>query len=613
MARTIVLYVAPAAVIAWQWLRLEERTAVGQVALLAALALAPALVRGLRARVAVALLASVLAAASAFELSLAQVFSGKAAGRFSDGFLSFYDFRLPFDPVRHPRMHGVVLLALFVSCLGVALAIASRRAIPAALVLLVGAGWPATLLPGDDLLRGAILLAVVLTLVYALRAGERRLVPAAFAGAAVVGLAAALASSSAIAGGSVLDWQNWDPYTKGQAPVGVRYVWDSNFRGIRFPKRRTTVLRVKASRRANYWRATALDQFDGVRWKESLVPLRPAFGPGRDELTNDVMVAPSAYDPRQWAEQEVTVVGLRDEHLVGASIPIAFSSNVVVGYAEGGIATANGFLPRASRYLVWSNQPRPTPTALARSRPLYPPQAERDLELFPGVAAPSFGTPGRAHAVHRLFATDSAVAAYRGLYRTAVKVVGNPRTPYGAAVGLEAWFRSGGGFRYDTQPPPVRGLPLAAFVTTARRGYCQHFAGAMALMLRYLGVPARVAAGFTSGRYNHRRGEWIVTDHDAHTWVEAWFEGYGWLPFDPTPRRGTLTGSYTSASPTFDAGGALLALAAGAAGVRGASVLERLRRRSGEALNGRSPNLRGQRSASARQASEGSRWPLAGV
>jgi hypothetical protein len=94
--------------------------------------------------------------------------------------------------------------------------------------------------------------------------------------------------------------------------------------------------------------------------------------------------------------------------------------------------------------------------------------------------------------------------------------------------------------------------PLVAFVTQTHRGYCQHFAGAMALMLRYLGIPARVAAGFTSGVYDSGKHEWTVTDHDAHAWVEAWFPRYGWLPFDPTPGRGSLNGTYTSSSPRFD-------------------------------------------------------------
>jgi hypothetical protein len=90
-------------------------------------------------------------------------------------------------------------------------------------------------------------------------------------------------------------------------------------------------------------------------------------------------------------------------------------------------------------------------------------------------------------------------------------------------------------------------------VTRGKEGYCQHFAGAMALMLRMLGIPARVAAGFTSGSYDDDNGpRWTVTDHDAHAWVEVWFDGWGWLPFDPTPGRGQLGGSYSTSSLSAD-------------------------------------------------------------
>jgi hypothetical protein len=84
----------------------------------------------------------------------------------------------------------------------------------------------------------------------------------------------------------------------------------------------------------------------------------------------------------------------------------------------------------------------------------------------------------------------------------------------------------------------------------------------MALMLRYMGIPARVAAGFTSGKYDAKRKTWTVYDRDAHTWVEVWFKGYGWLPFDPTPGRGTLAGPYTMSSTSFDARGAAKVLSA---------------------------------------------------
>jgi hypothetical protein len=77
----------------------------------------------------------------------------------------------------------------------------------------------------------------------------------------------------------------------------------------------------------------------------------------------------------------------------------------------------------------------------------------------------------------------------------------------------------------------------------------------MAVMLRMLGIPARVAVGFTSGRLDD--GRWVVTDHEAHAWVEVWFAGQGWVAFDPTPGRATFGGIYSFASSSKDAVAAL--------------------------------------------------------
>lgn len=77
--------------------------------------------------------------------------------------------------------------------------------------------------------------------------------------------------------------------------------------------------------------------------------------------------------------------------------------------------------------------------------------------------------------------------------------------------------------------------PLADFLFVRRKGHCEYFASAMAVMLRTLGIPARLATGFQSGVYNSISDLWLVRASDAHSWVEAWIPGHGWTTFDPTP------------------------------------------------------------------------------
>src|SRR6266508_3975018 len=179
----------------------------------------------------------------------------------------------------------------------------------------------------------------------------------------------------------------------------------------------------------------------------------------------------------------------------------------------------------------------------ARRAPPRP--ALHDLDLARGVTAPPCGEPGRDRRLFGLL--TGRLQPYAAVFLRAQDVAGQTSSPYAAAVALERWFRATGGFTYSEQPGSTPGLPpLVGFVVETKTGYCQHFAGSMAMMLRLLGIPARVAAGFVPGHY--RDGVWRVTDHDAHTWVEVWFRGYGWLPFDPTPGRGRLSGTYSSTS-----------------------------------------------------------------
>jgi transglutaminase-like putative cysteine protease len=542
MVRTIALAVVAALVIAVDWLRFEDpRSGGGRPFLLAALAIAPALLRPWWVRVPAAVVSAFLALSVAFSVGPLEV--GRAWGRFERGFLDFYDFRLPIDPATNVRMHEVILFAIFGFTLAVALAVAARSALGALFAFLIGAGWPATLLAGgNEVGRGVVILAVALVLLAGLTERPSRL--ALGASAAVVVGALALSSSAAVAKDAFLDWQHWDFYTRPEKPVTVRYMWDAHYGGVHFPKKQTTVLSIRAPRRPQYWRATVLDRFDGTRWREHVWTETPSEA---YELT-----PAKANDPQNWTEQEVTVRALADAHLVGASIPVAHNVSEPVVYEGQGVARVRGGLRSNQRYAIWSYSSRPTPGELVRVPARYPralTRPGRELELARGVNAPPFGVSRRDG---RMFALlTGRLQPYGELYQRARAVAGETSSPYAAAVALERWFRVTGGFTYSEQPGSVPGLPpLVGFVVESRTGYCQHFAGAMALMLRLLGIPARVAAGFVPGHYHD--GTWTVTDHDAHTWVEVWFRDYGWLAFDPTPGRGRLSGSYSSTSLSFD-------------------------------------------------------------
>jgi protein-glutamine gamma-glutamyltransferase len=89
-------------------------------------------------------------------------------------------------------------------------------------------------------------------------------------------------------------------------------------------------------------------------------------------------------------------------------------------------------------------------------------------------------------------------------------------------------------FRYTTDVPAPDNEPLLQFLFHTHEGYCQHFAGAAALLLRVAGVPTRVVVGFATGEEVSPH-TWAVRDEDAHAWIEVYFPGYGWIPFNPTP------------------------------------------------------------------------------
>jgi protein-glutamine gamma-glutamyltransferase len=116
----------------------------------------------------------------------------------------------------------------------------------------------------------------------------------------------------------------------------------------------------------------------------------------------------------------------------------------------------------------------------------------------------------------------------------AEKIVENSHNEYDRAANIELYLKTH--FRYTLDLTGRKtDDPLAYFLFERRAGHCEYFAAAMTVMLRDLGIPARYVGGFLPGEYNDLGGDYIVRASDAHAWVEAYFPGYGWITFDPTP------------------------------------------------------------------------------
>src|SRR5665811_1901753 len=138
---------------------------------------------------------------------------------------------------------------------------------------------------------------------------------------------------------------------------------------------------------------------------------------------------------------------------------------------------------------------------------------------------------------------------FEGIYALNEAIAGDAEDPYEVTLKTERYLRTHYAYSLEV-PPSTYASPIAAFLFDTKMGYCQHFAGAMALLLRLNGIPSRVAVGFTTGE---QIGTWtyLVTSNNAHAWVEVYFAGIGWLPFDATPGRSLPLAGPSSASPGF--------------------------------------------------------------
>ncbi len=175
------------------------------------------------------------------------------------------------------------------------------------------------------------------------------------------------------------------------------------------------------------------------------------------------------------------------------------------------------------KYTVTSKDVEPTPQELRVAQP-----------PTPGISAQELSVP----------------TGYNSLGSLARQVTSGAVTSYDKAAELQQWFTEPGRFTYSLNASePNTPAGLQDFLLHTRRGFCQQFAFAFAVLARLLGIPSRVAVGYTAGTpMGH--GNWRVTTSDAHAWPELYFQGAGWLPWEPTP-AGTEVGQGTAKPPTY--------------------------------------------------------------
>ena len=115
------------------------------------------------------------------------------------------------------------------------------------------------------------------------------------------------------------------------------------------------------------------------------------------------------------------------------------------------------------------------------------------------------------------------------------RIAAGPSNQFDLVMAVTRYLQSNYRYTLDLPRVPSGRDPVDYFLFDTRSGYCEQFATAETLLLRYLGVPARLATGYATGQYDALLDQSVVREHDAHAWVEVWFAGHGWVPVDPTP------------------------------------------------------------------------------
>lgn len=236
-----------------------------------------------------------------------------------------------------------------------------------------------------------------------------------------------------------------------------------------------------------YWRGPVFDEYDGLSWRQSRAPADKAMS------TSVVPIATGA----RTVSYETTLEAHNRRWLLALDLPTQLPAGAQLSSRLAALAPE----PVRNRGLY-----RFTSTLDADANPDEAPEVLQQAQQLPEGFNPR---------------TRALAASWRGA---------DPQQIINRALG----FFGEQSFAYTLQPPLLGRDAVDDFLFTARRGFCEHYAGAFVFLMRAAGVPARVVAGYQGGEANPVDGYLVVRQSDAHAWAEVWLAGRGWQRVDPT-------------------------------------------------------------------------------
>jgi len=249
-----------------------------------------------------------------------------------------------------------------------------------------------------------------------------------------------------------------------------------------------------------FWRAVTYDFYTGAGWKTTETDkadrVVPAYG-GREKVdfVFDVQVS---HGNLLFSANEASKASVAHQFQTGDDRNYSTSLRAVNRHQAVGPYQVTSFVSTADK------------AALRRSPQSYPAYVKQKYLQLPS------SLPQRVKDKARQVAADQLTA-------------------YDKAETIESWLRTT--YRYSTvvKTPPAGRDPVDYFLFDLKEDFCEYFASSMVVMLRELGIPARLVEGYTTGSFDPTIGKYVVREQNAHAWVEVYFAGYGWIEFEPTP------------------------------------------------------------------------------